>query len=499
MCCKVCLLILDGFGLRNETEGNAVKNASTPNIDALVKKWGMTELNASGEAVGLPKGQMGNSEVGHLAIGSGRIIYQDLALISKEISDGSFYEKKVFDFLEKLKSEGGNLHLIGLLSKGGVHSHMEHLKALLLLSKKKYDPERVFVHAFTDGRDVKINSSLTDIPELSDFMKREEVGTLSSICGRYYAMDRDKRWERIEECYKMIVGKTEICRKSPIDVCKEFHEKGITDEFFKPVRFSKDGVVKEGDAVIFFNFRPDRGRELTRVLAEEDFKEFKRDFICNNMLTMTEYDSSFKNVKVIYKKEKVKNTLSETVSKNGLKQLKIAETEKYAHVTFFLNGGREEPFEGEDRILVPSPKVATYDLKPEMSAREITEKLVKAVHSEKYDAIIVNYANPDMVGHTGSYEAAVKAIEVVDECLGEVRAAAEESGVVLMLTADHGNSEEMIGEHLTTHTTNPVFFALCGKKTSLRKGGLSDISPTILELLGVEKPKEMTGESLIVK
>lgn len=491
---KIGLIILDGLGLRDDFEYNAVKNARTPNLDRIIEEWGMTRLLASEGAVGLPSGQMGNSEVGHMAIGSGRVVYQDLALIAKEIKDGSFYKKEVFkDFFEQLKNSNGSLNLMGLLSKGGVHSHMDHLKALLILAKSY--GIKAYVHAFTDGRDVATDSSLNDIPEIIDFMKENDIGELSSISGRYYAMDRDKRWERTNECYRMLIGETKVLDISPIHYIKEQQKKSITDEFYPPQRFSREGSIKEGDGIIFFNFRPDRARQLTRAFAEEDFNEFKREFRIESFLTMTEYDKSYKTPKVIYKKEEIINTLSEILSKNNLKQLKIAETEKYAHVTFFLNGGREEPFKGEDRILIPSPKVKTYDECPKMSAYEVSSKLIDAI--KEYDFFVVNLANPDMVGHTGDYEATIKAIEACDECVGEIYNKMMDEEGILLITSDHGNSEEMAGVHKTTHTINPVFFMVAGRMTKLKEGGLSDIAPTILDLLDIPKPKEMTGESLI--
>jgi len=502
------LMILDGFGVNEKTEGNSVKLANTPNLDEILKKNPNTIIHTSGLEVGLPEGQMGNSEVGHTNIGAGRIVYQDLAKITKAIEDGDFFSVPEFvKAIENCKKNNSKLHILGLLSDGGVHSHNRHLYALLELAKRK-DFENVFIHCFMDGRDTPPASGEGYISELEEKIKEKGVGQIATISGRFYAMDRDKRWERVSQAYNAIVNGEGEKATSAISAIEESYQKETFDEFVKPtVITNKNGEpiakIEEGDSVIFFNFRPDRAREITRSIVDKDFDGFETKKLNTYFVCMTPYDETMPNVNIAYKKEEIKNTFGEYISKKGLKQLRIAETEKYAHVTFFFNGGEEKQYEGEDRILVPSPKVETYDLKPEMSAYEVTEKVVEAIKSEKYDSIILNFANPDMVGHTGSVEAAVKALETIDECVTKVVAAINEVNGVLLITADHGNAEQMIdyktGEPHTAHTTNPVPLAIVGMPSNkkLKEGRLADLAPTMLDIMGLEKPEEMTGESLI--
>lgn len=501
------LMILDGFGENANDKANAVKIANTPNIDKLMKTCPTTEIYTSGLNVGLPDGQMGNSEVGHTNIGAGRIVYQELTRITKSIEDGDFFSNAEFiKAIENCKKHNSKLHIMGLLSDGGVHSHIRHLFALLELAKRK-DFEDVYVHCFMDGRDTPPASGETYIAELEEKMKEKGIGKIATISGRFYAMDRDKRWERIQKAYDALVNGIGEKSTSAISAIESSYQKEVFDEFILPTVIANGdapvATIEEHDSVIFFNFRPDRAREITRTLVDKEFKEFevKKDldlyYVC-----MTSYDETMPNVQIAFKKEELKNTFGEYISSKGLTQLRIAETEKYAHVTFFFNGGEEKRYEGEDRILVPSPKVETYDLKPEMSAFEVTEKVLEAINSEKYNCIILNYANPDMVGHTGSLEAAIKAIETVDECLGKVVEAVEKQEGVLIITADHGNAEQMIdyktGEPHTAHTTNPVPLILVGMENSkLKQGKLADLAPTMLSIMGLEKPEEMTGESLI--
>lgn len=507
----VMLMILDGFGVTDRIEGNAVIAAKKPNYDMLLNNFPNTKLKASGLSVGLPEGQMGNSEVGHLNIGAGRIIYQELTRISKDIKEGKFFENEVINkaMNEALKNDSC-LHLLGLLSDGGVHSHILHLKALLKLAKQK-GLKKVYVHAFLDGRDVPPSSAKTYIEDIESYMNEIGVGKIATISGRYYAMDRDKRWERVKLAYDALaLGKGEKSNSAMEAVEKSYKDKK-TDEFVLPtIIFQGEnpiGIIKNNDSVIFYNFRPDRARELTRALNDRVFDGFERSNLNLNFVTMTQYDKTIEDVEVAYKPQNYKNTLGEYVSSLGLKQLRIAETEKYAHVTFFFNGGIEKPNEGEDRILVPSPKVATYDLQPEMSAYEVTDKLIEKLDSDVYNLIIVNYANPDMVGHTGIFEAAKKAIEDVDLCIGRVYKKIMEKGGSLFVTADHGNSENMVdyntGNAMTAHTTNEVPFIYVGndvKGKKLKDGGiLADIAPTILDEMGVPIPEEMTGKSLIIK
>ncbi|MGH4137547.1 2,3-bisphosphoglycerate-independent phosphoglycerate mutase [Clostridium sp.] len=503
----VMLMILDGFGLTNHADGNAVLSANKPNYDRILKKYPSTKLNASGPYVGLPEGQMGNSEVGHLNIGAGRIIYQELTRITKEIKDGDFFKNPAFNSaIDKAIENNSSLHLLGLLSDGGVHSHIDHLKALLKLAKDK-GAKKVYVHAFLDGRDVQPGSALDYIAEIEDYMKEIGVGKIATVSGRYYAMDRDTRWERVQLAYNaMVLSKGEE-NTSAIEAVKSAFHDNKTDEFVLPTVIMENNkpvaAIKNKDSVIFFNFRPDRAREITRAINDKVFLGFERETLDLNYVCTTQYDISLQNVDVAYTPESYTNTLGEYVSKMGKKQLRIAETEKYAHVTFFFNGGVEAPNEGEDRALIPSPKVATYDLKPEMSAYEVTEELLKRLDMDEYDMIILNYANPDMVGHTGDFEAAKKAIEAVDECLGKVVKSVLDLDGTVFITADHGNSEQMIdystGKPMTAHTTNLVpFTCVTNHRNELRDSGiLADIAPTMLQVMGLTAPKEMTGKSLI--
>ncbi|MBU5315967.1 2,3-bisphosphoglycerate-independent phosphoglycerate mutase [Clostridium bornimense] len=499
------LAILDGFGLTNHVEGNAVAAANTPNIDKYVEMYPHTKIGASGMAVGLPDGQMGNSEVGHLNIGAGRIVYQSLTKITKSINDGDFFTNPALvKAVNNVKNNGGALHLMGLLSPGGVHSHIDHLKGLIDLAKKN-DIKEVYVHGFLDGRDVAPASALEYIAEIENYMNEVGVGKIATLSGRYYAMDRDNRWERVELAYNaMVLGEGETAETAVSAVEKSYHD-NKTDEFVLPTVIDKNGTIKNGDSVIFFNFRPDRAREITRAINDKEFNGFKRNTLNLVFVTMTEYDSTLEGVEVAFGPEVLKNTLGEFLANKGLHQLRIAETEKYAHVTFFFNGGVEEPNVNEDRQIVASPKVATYDLKPEMSAYELTETLIGKINEDKYDVIILNYANPDMVGHTGVFEAAKKAVEAVDECLGKVVDAVLAKDGRVFVTADHGNAEQMIdystGKAMTAHTTGPVPFIYIAKDAKpLREGGkLADIAPTMIEAMGLEKPEEMTGESLIAK
>lgn len=504
----IMLIILDGFGIGKDYRGNAIKLAKTPNIDRLLEEYPNTKLKASGKSVGLPEGQMGNSEVGHLNIGAGRIIYQDLTKISKSIEDGDFYN--IDEFLEAIdnaKLNCSKLHLIGLVSSGGVHSHNTHLYALLELAKKK-DFQDVYIHAILDGRDVPPTAGKEDIKELILKTKEIGVGKIATISGRYYTMDRDKRWDRTELAYEtMVIGNGKIAN-DPIDLIEESYREGVTDEFLIPTAIIENdkpvATVDNKDSIIFFNFRPDRARQITRAFVDEDFKGFKRKKKVNTFyVTMTEYDKTIENVHIAYTDDAPYNTLGEYISNKGLNQLRIAETEKYAHVTFFFNGGIEEPYKGEDRILIQSPKVATYDLQPEMSAMEVKNEVLNRLNMDKYNLIILNFANPDMVGHTGVVDATVKAIETVDTCLGEIIDLLLEKGGKALITSDHGNAEMLIdekdGSPITAHTSNEVPLIMVGDKNlKLREGILADLAPTLLELMGLEKPKEMTGKSIIV-
>lgn len=496
------LMILDGFGIAPE-KGNAIKAANKPNIDKLFAENPVTQIGASGMDVGLPDGQMGNSEVGHTNMGAGRIVYQELTRITKTINEDKLKENEaIVNAMDKAIENGTALHLMGLLSSGGVHSHNTHLYGILELAKKK-GLENVYVHAFLDGRDVPPSSAAEFMDELLDKMKEIGVGKVATVSGRYYAMDRDNNWDRVEKTYAaMVYGEGEKA-ECPVCAVKNSYDKGVTDEFVVPVVVDGGAQVKPNDSVIFFNFRPDRAREITRTFVDPEFKGFERKngFFPVNFVCMTQYDATMPNVDVAFKPQVLKNTLGEYVSNKGMTQLRIAETEKYAHVTFFFNGGVEKQYEGEDRILVKSPAVATYDLQPEMSAYEVTDKLVPAIESGKYDMIILNYANCDMVGHTGVFEAAVKAVEAVDTCVGRVVEAIKKMGGVALITADHGNADKMVdadGSPFTAHTTNPVPFCVVGYDCQLREGGrLADIAPTMLQIMGLEQPAEMDGVSLI--
>ncbi len=496
-------MILDGFGIA-PPEGNAIHAANTPNIDRLFKENALTKIYASGLNVGLPDGQMGNSEVGHTNIGAGRIVYQELTRITKTIKDGKLKENEaIVNAMDNALKNGTSLHLMGLMSPGGVHSHMEHLYGILKLAKEKGLKE-VYVHAFLDGRDVPPSSAKEYIAQCVDEMKKIGVGKIATISGRYYAMDRDNRWERVEKAYSALVYGEGVSADCPVQAVQDSYDNGVTDEFVVPVVVKGGNTIKKNDSVIFFNFRPDRAREITRTLVDPDFTGFERKngFFPLTYVCMTQYDATMPNVDVAFKPQSLVNTLGEYISSLGMKQLRIAETEKYAHVTFFFNGGVEKQYEGEDRILVKSPAVATYDLKPEMSAYEVTDKLIPAIKSGEYDVIILNYANCDMVGHTGVFEAAVKAVEAVDDCVGRVTDAIAEMGGVALITADHGNADKMVdedGKPFTAHTTNPVPFCVVGYDCKLREGGvLADIAPTILKILGLPQPEEMTGKSIII-
>ncbi|MGI5896334.1 MAG: 2,3-bisphosphoglycerate-independent phosphoglycerate mutase [Oscillospiraceae bacterium] len=500
----VALIILDGFGYNPSDYGNAITAAKTPNIDKLFETCPHTMIGASGMDVGLPDGQMGNSEVGHTNIGAGRIVYQELTRITKSIKDGDFFTNEAFaKAVENCKKNGSALHLMGLMSDGGVHSHNSHLFALLELAKKAGLTE-VYVHCFMDGRDVPPTSGKDFIAELQEKLKEIGVGKIATIIGRYYAMDRDNRWERVEKAYAAMTYGEGNQNSCPVDTMEKSYAADVTDEFVVPTVCTEGAAVKANDSVIFFNFRPDRAREITRTFVDPDFKGFERrnGFFPLCFVCMTQYDVTMPNVEVAFKPQKLTNTFGEYISKKGLTQLRIAETEKYAHVTFFFNGGVEAPFEGEDRALIPSPKVATYDLKPEMSAYEVCDEVVKRIESEKYDVIILNYANCDMVGHTGVFEAAVAAVEAVDTCVGRMIDAIRAKGGAALITADHGNADQMYepdGSPFTAHTTNPVPLigvGLDGKE--LREGGkLADLTPTLLDIMGLPKPAEMDGESLL--
>ena len=502
------LMILDGFGDNPNKDGNAIKLAKTPNIDKLMKKYSNVDINTSGLAVGLPEGQMGNSEVGHTNIGAGRIVYQELTRITKSIEEGDFFSNPEFiAAIENCKKNNSKLHILGLVSDGGVHSHIRHLYGLLEMAKRR-DFEDVYIHCFLDGRDTPPASAESYILKLQEKMNEKQIGKIASISGRFYAMDRDKRWQRVQKCYDALVNGQGNKAGSVVKAIEDSYQKEVFDEFVEPTVICNGeepiATIGKNDSVIFFNFRPDRAREITRTLVDPDFNEFETKKMNLDYVCFTQYDETMPNVKVAFKPKRLVNTFGEYVSKQGLNQLRIAETEKYAHVTFFFNGGEEKQYPGEDRILVPSPKVETYDMKPEMSAIEVTDKVVDAINSKKYDTIILNYANPDMVGHTGNLDAAIKAIETIDTCVKKVVDAVEAQNGVVIITADHGNAEQMIdyktGEPHTAHTTNLVPLILVGMKdVKLKEGKLADLAPTMLEIMGLEKPAEMTGESLIVK
>jgi 2,3-bisphosphoglycerate-independent phosphoglycerate mutase len=505
---KVILIILDGWGIAKNPNVSAIDRANTPFMDSLYKKYPNAQLIASGLAVGLPEGQMGNSEVGHMNLGAGRIVYQDLVKINLAFENNEFSNEPVWkETVHYIKTSNKNLHFIGLVSDGGVHSHINHLKGLCW-SAKNSGIGKFYVHAFTDGRDTDPKSGVNFLKELNKTLN-ETNGILASVIGRYYAMDRDNRWERIKLAYDLLVKGNGKKSHDLIASVKQSYQEGITDEFIKPI-VAVDGegnpltVIKEGDAVLCFNFRTDRSREITIALTQKDFPEYKMKKLKLHYITMTNYDDTFQNINVIYDKENLTNTLGEVLAKEGKKQIRIAETEKYPHVTFFFSGGREKEFEGEKRILCPSPKVATYDLKPEMSAYEIKDAIIPEIKNKEADFICLNFANPDMVGHTGSMEAAIKACEAVDECTKEVVETALENDYLAIVLADHGNADCMINEDgspNTAHTTQPVPIILVykdnHKKFSLKNGKLGDVAPTILEIMGINKPKEMTGESLL--
>ena len=505
----VMLAILDGWGVNDKDDGNAVRMAKTPNLDSIMKQYPNTKIKTSGLNVGLPEGQMGNSEVGHTNIGAGRVVYQELTRITKSISDGDFFEKKEFlDAIKYCKKQNSNLHLYGLLSDGGVHSHNSHLYALLELCKKE-EFNDVFVHCFLDGRDTPPTSGEGYIIELEEKMKEIGVGKIASIIGRYYAMDRDKRWERVELAYNALAKGEGLTATSAVNAIESAYQREEFDEFVKPTVIVENekpvATIKQNDSIIFFNFRPDRARELTRVFVDKNFDGFEKKFLYVNYVCMTQYDETMPGVEIAFKPEKIENTFGEYISKNGYKQLRIAETEKYAHVTFFFNGGNEIKYEGEDRILVNSPKVATYDLQPEMSAYEVTDKVVDVIRKRLDDVIILNFANCDMVGHTGVLEAAIKAVETVDECIGKIVDEVMRQNGVILITADHGNAEQMVdyttGDPYTAHTTFDVPLIVAGLEGNpkLKEGSLADLAPTMLDIMGLEKPEEMTGESLIIK
>ena len=497
------LMILDGFGIGKHDNTNAIFNAKKPNIDKLFSSNPITQIGASGMDVGLPDGQMGNSEVGHTNIGAGRIVYQELTRITKTINEDKLKENDaIVGAMDSALKNGTALHLMGLLSSGGVHSHNTHLYGILELAKKK-GLDKVYIHAFLDGRDVPPSSAAEFVEECMKETEKIGVGKIATVMGRYYAMDRDNRWDRVEKAYAAMVYGEGVEADCPVCAVKNSYEQGVTDEFVVPAVIKDGATIKPNDSVIFYNFRPDRAREITRALVDPEFKGFERKngFFPLRYVCMTQYDATMPNVEVAFKPQTLNNTMGEYISSLGMEQLRIAETEKYAHVTFFFNGGVEKQYPGEDRILVKSPAVATYDLQPEMSAYEVTDKLVPAIKSGKYDMIILNFANCDMVGHTGVFEAAVKAVEAVDTCVGKVIDAVKEMNGVALITADHGNADKMIdddGEPFTAHTTNPVPFCVVGYDCELREGGrLADIAPTMLQIMNLPQPEEMDGKSLI--
>jgi len=498
----IILVIMDGYGIA-PPEGNAIAAAKKPHLDKLFSENPLTQIGASGMDVGLPDGQMGNSEVGHTNMGAGRVVYQELTRITKSIADGDFFENEALkEAVENCKKNNSALHLMGLMSDGGVHSHNTHLYGLLELAKKN-GLDKVYIHALLDGRDVPPSSARDYVAELVEKTKEIGVGKVATVAGRYYAMDRDNNFDRVEKAYAAMVYGEGIQTDDPVKAIEESYANGVTDEFVVPTVADKNGTVKANDSLIFFNFRPDRAREITRTFVDPDFKGFERrngmfpvKYVC-----FTQYDATMPNVSIAFKPQSLANTLGEYMSSLGKTQLRIAETEKYAHVTFFFNGGVEKVYDGEDRILVNSPKVATYDLQPEMSAYEVTDKCVAAIESGKYDMIILNFANCDMVGHTGVFEAAVKAVEAVDECVGRVTDAIAKMGGVSLITADHGNADKMFDENgapFTAHTTNPVPFCVVGYPCELREGGrLADIAPTMLQIMEIPQPTEMNGTSII--
>ncbi|MYL21038.1 2,3-bisphosphoglycerate-independent phosphoglycerate mutase [Halobacillus litoralis] len=504
------LIILDGYAIRDEEFGNAVKQANTPNFDRYWNQFPHSQLTASGEAVGLPEGQMGNSEVGHLNIGAGRVVYQSLTRINLAIREGDFFNNEVLkEAVKQAKEKGKALHIFGLLSDGGIHSHIEHMKGTLKLAQQE-GIEKVFLHAFLDGRDVGQQSAKTYVKQAQEAMEEIGIGQMATISGRYYAMDRDNRWERVQKAYDAIAYGEGPTYQDPIQAIDDSYKQEVYDEFVEPVVLTDDegqpiGKVEDEDSIIFFNFRPDRAIQLSRTFANDDFDGYDRGENAPKNLhfvSMTQYSDQVKS-RIAFPPNDLKNTIGEVLADNDMKQLRIAETEKYPHVTFFMSGGREAEFDGEERILIDSPKVATYDLKPEMSAYEVTDALLAELDADKHNAILLNFANPDMVGHSGMLEPTIKAIEAVDECLGKIVDKIHEKGGHAIITADHGNSDEVTtsdGDAMTAHTTNPVPVIVTKEGIDLREGGiLGDLSPTLLELLNVEQPEEMTGQSLIKK
>lgn len=500
----IALIIMDGYGINPETKGNAIYEAKTPYLDSYFKNYPNSQLSASGLSVGLPDGQMGNSEVGHTNIGAGRVVYQMLVKITKDIEDGVFFENEALKkSMQAAKDNNKALHIMGLLSDGGVHSHIKHLVGLLEMANKM-GLEKVYVHSFHDGRDVPPTSGVDFMQELVNEMDRIGTGKVATLSGRFYAMDRDNAWDRVEKAYNAMVLGEGVNETDPVEAIKKSYADGVTDEFILPTVIDKDGMIKDGDSVIMFNFRPDRARQITRTFVDPDFDGFERKngYFKLNFVCMAQYDAQMPNVTVAYPPEQLKMTFGEYVSKLGMTQLRIAETQKYAHVTFFFNGGEERQFEGEDRILIKSPDVATFDMKPEMSAPEVCEAVCKAIDEDKYDVIILNYANCDMVGHTGIMEAAVSAVETVDECVGKMVDKLVAKGGKAIITADHGNADCLIdpenGDVFTAHTTNPVPMIVIGEgDVKVKDGKLCDLCPTMIDMMGVEKPAEMTGVSLI--
>ena len=502
----VALIIMDGYGLNETTEGNAIAAAKTPNLDKYFAEYPHTQLEASGLAVGLPVGQMGNSEVGHTNIGAGRVVYQMLVKISKDIEDGTILENKaLLDAIKSAKENNKALHFIGLLSDGGVHSHNEHLYGLLEMAKKN-GLNDVYIHTFHDGRDVPPTSGIDYMQQLVDKMDEIGVGKVATICGRFYAMDRDNAWDRVEKAYNAMVMGEGIEAADPVEAIKNSYANDVTDEFIVPTVIDKNGMIKEGDSVVMINFRPDRARQITRTFVDPMFDGFvrKKGYFPVNYVCMAQYDAEMPNVTVAYPPEQLTMTFGEYISKQGMSQLRIAETQKYAHVTFFFNGGEEQQFDGEERILIKSPDVETFDMKPEMSAYEVCDAVCDAIEADKFDVIILNYANCDMVGHTGVFDAAVAAVEAVDECVGKMVDAILAKGGKAIITADHGNADCLIDPEnksvFTAHTTNPVPMIVIGEgDVELKEGRLCDLCPTMLDMMKLEKPAEMTGESLIVK
>ena len=506
------IIIMDGYGLSDACSGNAINCAKSENVCKIMNEYPSTVIGASGMDVGLPEGQMGNSEVGHLNMGAGRIVYQELTRITKSINDGDFFNNEELLYaINNAKTNGKKLHVYGLLSDGGVHSHITHLYALIKMAKEQ-GLDDIFVHCFLDGRDVSPTSGADFISALNDKMAELSFGTIASVGGRYYVMDRDNRWDRVQKAYDMMtIGEGEIT-SDPLQYVRSSYENGVTDEFVIPAHVEKNGklvgLIEEGDSIIFFNFRPDRARQITRAMSEKDFDSFERKsgFINPTYVCFTRYDASFTNVRIAFKPQVLTNTLGEYIASLGLKQLRIAETEKYAHVTFFFNGGVEKPNDNEDRELIASPKVATYDLQPEMSAELVTEKVLEKLDENIYDVVILNFANCDMVGHTGVFDAAVKAVQTVDKCVKKVVDKIIALGGAAIITADHGNADKMLdedGSPFTAHTTNKVPFIVVGdnfKDIKLRDGGiLADVAPTLLDMMGVAVPEEMSGKSLIIK